>query len=383
MAEKPKIAILSNFPAWLYTDKLPVFRGHYGVWLVALHEAFAHQNEFEIHWVVLNKNTTAPLRFTSHGQRIHVLPRVKRNLGLYTFYLMDRRAVAKELALIKPDMVHSWGTEDCYGLCAKDFRGGVKLHSVQGALRTCVQRASYPRFVRHHSLYEPGIWKSIPHITAESPWAISRVREVVPHADVKLFEYAVEDRFFQMERKLAPSPVCIFSGDNAPLKNLDTVIKAFSRPELSHVTLKLVGVPSAPYPIIPPGLTPNIIPMGRVNRQEMADILASAWTLVHMSLADTGPTVVKEARVVGVPVVLSNECGSCQHVVEGKSGFILNPHDVDGLVRAVLAVTRDAQTAQAMGEYGREKCRRALSGKTMVDGLLAIYRELLSGGAPA
>ena len=383
MAEKPKIAILSNFPAWLYTDKLPVFRGHYGVWLVALHEAFAHQNEFEIHWVVLNKNTTAPLRFTSHGQHIHVLPRMSRNLGLYSLYLRDRRAVAKELALIKPDMVHSWGTEDCYGLCAKDFKGGVKLHSVQGALRTCVQRASYPRFVRHHSLYEPGIWKSIPHITAESPWAISRVREVAPHADVKLFEYAVEERFFQLERKLAPSPVCIFSGNNAPLKNLNTVIKAFSRPELSHVALKLAGVPSAAYPAIPPNLPPNVTLLGRVGRDEMANLLAEAWALVHMSLADTGPTVVKEARVVGLPVILSTECGSCQHVEEGKSGFILNPYDVDGLVRAVLAVTRDAQTAQAMGEYGQEECRRALSGETMVNNLLAIYRGLLSGEAHA
>ena len=62
------------------------------------------------------------------------------------------------------------------------------------------------------------------------------------------------------------------------------------------------------------------------------------------------------------------------------SGFILNPHDVDGLVQAVLAVTKDEQTAQAMGEYGREECRRALSGETMVGNLLAIYRELLSGG---
>ena len=380
MNQKPKIAILASFPAWLYTDKLPVFRGHYAVWLAALHEAFGAQDDFEIHWVSLNKNISSPLRFTSHNQQIHLLPRAKRTIGLYSFYLWDRHVMAKELALIKPDMVHSWGTEDCYGLGVKDFKGGVKLHSVQGALRTCVQRASYPRFVRHHSLYEPGIWKSIPHITAESPWAISRVREVVPHADVKLFEYAVEDRFFQMERKLAPSPVCMFSGDNAPLKNLDTVIKAFSRPELSHVTLKLVGVPSVPYPIVPPGLTPNIIPMGRVGRQEVADTLASAWALVHMSLADTGPTVVKEARVVGVPVVLSNECGSCQHVEDGKSGYILNPHDVDGLVRAVLSVTASAEVAESMGEHGREKCRQALAGETMVNNLLSIYRELLASG---
>lgn len=115
----------------------------------------------------------------------------------------------------------------------------------------------------------------------------------------------------------------------------------------------------------------------------MAKLLSEAWCLVHMSLADTGPTIVKEARVAGLPVIVSNECGSCQHVVDGKSGFILHPHDVDGLVRAVLAVTKDAQTAQAMGEFGCAECRQALSGETMVGKLLAIYREILHGASGA
>lgn len=52
-------------------------------------------------------------------------------------------------------------------------------------------------------------------------------------------------------------------------------------------------------------------------------------------------------------------------------------------MKEALTLTKDAQTAQAMGEYGREECRRALSGETMVGNLLAIYRELLSGNVPA
>ncbi len=378
MAEKPKIAILSNFPAWLYTDKLPVFSGHYAVWLVALHEAFANQDEFEIHWVVLSKDTVAPLRFTSHNQHIHVLPRYKRTVGLATFYRHDRLAVARELAMISPDLVHAWGMEDCYGLCGKDFKG-IKLFSVQGALKAYMQRAHFPAFLRIQALYEPSVWKAFRHITAESPWAADRVREVCPGTTPRIWEYAVEERFFQAERKMAPAPTCLYAGADSPVKNVKTLVDAFSRPELSHVTLKLAGVPQDAYP----GHPANVMPLGRVGRDEMAGLMAEAWALVHMSLADTGPTIVKEARVAGLPVIISDECGSCQHVVEGKSGFILNPHDVDGLVRAVLAVTKDAQTAQAMGEYGRDECRRALSGETMVNSLLAIYRELLSGGPAA
>lgn len=378
MAEKTKIAILSIFPAWLYTEGLPVFKGHYAVWLAALHEAFERQDEFEVHWVVLSKDTAVPLRFTSHSQHVHVLPRVKRSIGLVTFYHQDRRTVARELAMISPDLVHAWGMEDCYGLCGKDFKG-LKLFSVQGALKAYMQRAHFPAFLRVQALYEPSVWKAFRHVTTESPWAADRVREVCPDTAPRIWEYAVEERFYQTARCLAQAPTCLYSGADTPVKNVKTVVEAFSRPELSHVTLKLAGVPQDAYP----GHTANIMPLGRVGRDEMARLLSEAWALVHMSLADTGPTIVKEARVAGLPVILSNECGSCQHVEEGKSGFILNPHDVDGLVRSVLAVTKDAQTAQTMGEHGRAECRRALSGETMVASLLAIYRELISGGAPA
>ena len=378
MNQKPKIAILASFPAWLYTDKLPVFKGHYAVWIAALHEAFGAQDDFEIHWVSLNKNISSPLRFSSHNQHVHVLPRYKRTVGLATFYSHDRRAIARELSMISPDLVHAWGMEDCYGLCGKDFKG-LKLFSVQGALKAYMQRAHFPAFLRIQALYEPSVWKAFRHITTESPWAADRVREVCPDTHPRIWEYAVEERFFQASRNLTSAPTCLYAGADTPVKNVKTIVEAFSRPELSHVTLKLAGVPQDAYP----GHPANVMPLGRVERDEMAGLMAEAWCLVHMSLADTGPTIAKEARVAGLPVIISDECGSCQHVVEGKSGFILNPHDVDGLVRAVLAVTKDAQTAQAMGEYGREECRRALSGETMVGNLLAIYRELLSGGAVA
>lgn len=375
VATQHKIAILSDFPVWLYTDSVPPYTGHYTVWLAALHEALVHQEEFEIHWVVLNRDAVKPLRFTSHGQYIHVLPRMRRLAGLCTLYWNDRRAVARELSLIKPDLVHAWGAEDCYGLCGKDFKG-LKLFSVQGAMMEYMRRARFNAFLKAHAFYEPSVWEDFRHLTVESPWAAERVREVCTNTHPRLWEYAVEERFYLTSRKMSPAPTCVYAGTDWPIKNVKTLVEAFSRPELSHVTLKLAGVPQDAYT----GHPANILPLGRIGRDEIAGLMAEAWCLVHMSLADTGPTIVKEARVAGVPVIISNECGSCQHVVEGKSGFILHPHDVNGLVRAVLTVTKDAQTARAMGEYGQEECRRALSAGTMLDGLLAIYRELLSDG---
>ncbi len=371
--KRPVIAILANFPVWLIAPSLPTFRGHYAVWLWSLFQAFAHQDAFDIHWVTLSKDVKKTLTLEEKGQHFHILPRTRKKIGLYTFYLHDRRQVARELRTIQPDLVHSWGTEDCYGLCARDF-GGNKLHSVQGILKACLARGELATFMRHHSLYEPLVLRSIPHLTTESPWAAERVREIAPQARPQLLEYAVEERFFQIERKLTPFPSCLYAGSDTPLKNVDTLIQAFSDPELSHVTLWLAGV----SPETRPGLPSNIKALGRVSREKMTELMSSAWCLAHASLIDTGPTVVKEARVAGLPVILTTECGSKRYVEEGKSGFIISPFDKAALIQNILTVTSHREIALKMGAYHRDDCRHALSTETMKNRLLELYQHLLS-----
>lgn len=66
--------------------------------------------------------------------------------------------------------------------------------------------------------------------------------------------------------------------------------------------------------------------------------MSQAWCLVHLSKADTGPTVVKEARVMGLPVILTDACGSKQYVEHNKSGFIVSPCDIESIVKSVLYI---------------------------------------------
>ncbi|MBP3499779.1 MAG: glycosyltransferase [Akkermansia sp.] len=370
---RPKIAILCNFPAWLISQKVPVFLGHYAVWLKALYDSYPEDGPYELHWISLNKDISSPIRFTARAQHFHILPRVKKTIGLYTAYVTDRCRIARELRLIKPDLLHTWGTEDCFGLCGKDFKGKW-LHSVQGLLKACMQRGPMPRFFRHHSVYEPGVLRASKYITTESPWAAERVREMAPQASPYLFEYAVEERFFNQERALADSPSCLYCGSNTPLKNLECAIAAFSRPELAHVKLELAGVEPGSIP----GLPGNVIPLGRISRDEVVQKLSQAWCLVHPSKADTGPTAAKEARVMGVPVIISDQCGSKQYVDEGKSGYIISPSDAEALVRGALDITSSSERCQEMGQHQQEQCRQALSAQAMINRLIEIYHQVLT-----
>lgn len=373
MRKKPLIAILSNYPVWLHCDRIPTQGGHYGVWHVAMHEAFEHSDEFEIHRVVVDKNIRERVDFEDRGQFFHVLPGARKMIGLYTAYAWDRWQVSRCLKELRPDLVHGWGTETCYGLCTKDFRG-KKLLSVQGLLKAYSERAELATFERRQAFYEPSVFRSMPLITTESPWARERVLELAPNAQVELFEYAVEERFFSAIRRPEETPCCLLAGSNTPVKNVPLAIRAFSRPELRHVKLYLAGVGLNDYG----GLPGNIIPMGRINREEMTEMLSRVWAVVHPSLADSCPNIIKESRVVGVPAVITQGCGAKQYVIQGKSGYITEPNNEQQLVDGVLNLVKDLETSLVCGEYDRERCRKALSRQTMIDGISAIYRRILN-----
>lgn len=374
-ARKKRVVILCNFPVWLINTDIPHPKGHYAVWLVPLAQRFADNEDFEIHWVTISKLVSKAQRFTYDKQSFHVLPCNSRMLGLYTLYIQDRIRIRREINLIAPDIIHSWGTEGVYGLCAKDYSPRcVWIHSVQGLLKAYIERGPMPRFFRHHSIYEPGVLRACKYITTESPWAAERVRDISPNAEPLLFEYAVEERFFKESRKLSDTPACLYCGNHTEIKNLKAAVTAFSKPELSHIKLELAGVEPGSIPDLPP----NIIPLGRLSRDEVVQKLSQTWCLVHPSKADTGPTAAKEARVMGVPVILTTECGCKQYIESGKSGYVISPDDVDSLVKGVLDITSSRERCLEMGACGQDVCRNKLSSSTMADTIFHIYNQVLS-----
>lgn len=370
-----KVAIIANLPLWEADSRMQSPQGewHYCVWLSALCKALEQMEDLDIHWVVPNKSVKETRVINTRNQTFHLLPKARLTVGQLTGYVYDSYRVYQTLRRINPDLVHSWGTEDSFSIAASHYRG-KKLLSIQGLLKAYSQRAKLARFERWQAHYEPYTIRRFDYVTTESPWAADRVREIVPNANIFHLEYAVEERFFSTQRQLAPTPYCLYAGTNAPVKNIPTLIKAFSSPALSQVHLGLAGIRPDEYQSLPS----NIHILGRLGREELKMQLTKAWALVHPSLADTGPTIAKEARVMGLPVILTSDCGSKQHIAHGHSGYIVAPGDIEAIQKSVLHVTKSQETALAMGEYGRQECRHALSASTMIENLLNIYQRILS-----
>lgn len=376
MREKPIIAIVGSFPIWLLRKDIPQPGGHYAVWLMALHEALKAVDAYDLHWICMCKGIRKALEVRHANQTIHVLPAGSLALASCTQYVWDRFRIRRILNRLKPDIVHAWGTESRWAVCTCDFPG-KKILSMQGILTACRQRCPMGKFMQRQAAREPRLLPCYDVVTSESEWGCERCREIAPGSKVVRWEYAAESRFFSVSRCLSPEPSCLMAGSDSPLKNVDAAIRVFSSPKLSHVTLWLAGVDPEKRPNLPP----NIHALGRVSRERIAELLSSSWALLHPSLADASPNIVKEARVVGLPVVTTTECGGAQYIDNGKSGFVIRPNDDAALLQAVLDMTADAETSLRMGAWRHEDCRCLLGRELMIRRLLEIYQAVLQGKA--
>ncbi|MBE6434650.1 MAG: glycosyltransferase [Akkermansiaceae bacterium] len=371
---RKKIAILGSFPAWLIDETIPKGKGHFAVWLVSLYQALSElSNTYEIHWITFCRGIKKTKRFTSQQQHFHIFPETSLTLGQYTHYIRERFLIKREIKKIAPDIVHAWGTETFYGLAGKDYKN-KNILSMQGVLTACVQRAIMPKFQIRQSKYEKSTLNSYCLVTAESPWALDRCKEISNKPQYELFDYSANDLFFHIEREPSSTPSCLLAGTDTLLKDVASAIQAFSQPELSHITLYLAGIPHNRYPNLPS----NIIPLGRISREKIAEYLKTTWCLVHPSVADSCPNIVKEARVIGVPCIVTHECGAKQYICNQKSGFVVPIKSPDKIAEAVLKITNSQKTTLNMGAYDLERCRTALSASTMLDNLIKLYNSILN-----
>lgn len=370
-----RIALLADFPVHALPEYENRQKGHHATWLPPLAmQLEAHSDHFDFHWVTCTKEVSEPTTLRAWNQTFHVLPRGKLSVEMLTGFCGERRRIGCLLKSLKPDLVHGWGTEQGYGDAAMDY-SGRNLLSLQGILGSYCKAAPMPWLTRIQARHEARVLKRTQHLTVESPWGKSQLADAAPHAQVHLLEYGAHPKCFDGVRKPAAAPLALFVGSLSLLKGVDTLLEAFSDPRLGGIELVVLGAGSPEFQHRK--LPASIQFLGHRTPAEVRVWMAKAWCLVHPTRADTSPNCVKEARVIGLPVVTTPDGGQTQYVEHGKSGFIHPAGDVVGLIEGVLALTGDLETNLAAGAHGQTACRAALAPEKTMTRLLEIYRSLL------
>jgi glycosyltransferase involved in cell wall biosynthesis len=104
--------------------------------------------------------------------------------------------------------------------------------------------------------------------------------------------------------------------------------------------------------------------------------MASASVYVVPSVREPYPMSVLEAMSVGLPVVVSEDCGLAPLVQRTHCGVVTHP-EAPALAAAVESILADASLARAMGDRAREVVRTEFGMHAIGDRLLDAYTHLL------
>jgi glycosyltransferase involved in cell wall biosynthesis len=374
-----KICILADFPTGaLEGDMAGRGGGHAATWLPQLAKAWENQKAFEIHWCVLDARMSNTVSKQCWNQYFHKLPCPSVTTSMLLLRWPQRLIYRKIFQQISPDLVHCWGTETLHGAALFEFKAPSIL-SMQGVITTCfktgdLQGWRWKLFRR----WEPTSMRKASLITCESQWGMDQVNSIVPGKRMNRVEYGVFPSFYQVSwQPDSRVPRILFVGGLNRLKGIDLLISM------------LRDYPSLPWKLVFAGAGylaeelrtlnhPSVELLGTLKTNQVQEEMSKAWALVHPSRADTSPNVVKEARVIGLPVIGSPNGGHAEYIEHGKDGFIVDSDNPDDWFAALNQLGTDYNLCRQMGALNHQSYREYFRPEKTAEEFLNLYREMLS-----
>jgi glycogen(starch) synthase len=105
-------------------------------------------------------------------------------------------------------------------------------------------------------------------------------------------------------------------------------------------------------------------------------LYATSDVFVHAPHFEGSSLVTLEAMAHGLPVVATRAGGIPDKVVEGHTGALVAPGNLEGLAAALARMAAAGDERRAMGRAGRERALAHFSWDVIVDRVLALYAAL-------
>lgn len=111
-------------------------------------------------------------------------------------------------------------------------------------------------------------------------------------------------------------------------------------------------------------------------RKDVPEILAAVDVVAVPSQSEGLSYTALESTAAGRPVVAFNVGGMPEAIVEGQTGFLLEPDDIESFVDRLLCIVTDPHQAAMMGEHCRDHAQ-SFSIDRHVQRLMDIYKQLI------
>jgi phosphatidylinositol alpha-1,6-mannosyltransferase len=118
--------------------------------------------------------------------------------------------------------------------------------------------------------------------------------------------------------------------------------------------------------VISEGLSKNVYFLGSIPEGDLVDVynLADIFILVSDRGPGRGegiPLTPLEAASCAKPIIVGNEDGSVEAVMDGENGFIVSPRDLDSIKKAILDLVDNPKLRAEMGFAARKRTEEHFS----------------------
>jgi phosphatidylinositol alpha-1,6-mannosyltransferase len=205
----------------------------------------------------------------------------------------------------------------------------------------------------------------------------SRIAKVVMGIDVRRFRPDIDGRRVRERHRLGDRPVVLTVARLVTRKGHDLVIEALAKVR--------AAVPDAVYVIAGSGpdrerlerlaaergLGDAVVFAGFVPDADLPEYYAAADCFVLASRqigtdVEGAGNVTLEASASGRAVVAGRSGGTDEHVLEGETGYLVDPTDPGAIAARVAAILSDRALAERLGRRGRETvCDRFVWERTL------------------
>lgn len=368
-----------------YSATVPYF----GTAPTALLEGFADLPNLEIHVISCTQQQMSSPAKLANNIWFHSL-HVPKIGWLRTGYAGCILAVRRKLLEIRPDIIHSQGTErDC--AISSVFSRIPKILTIHGNIRAIAKLHHYPPFsfwwiqARLEAFCLPhfdGVI-CISKYTQQQVSDLARKCWMLPNATENLF---FDSRPTAVDPSAPPLVLVVANVDRR--KNQNALIQALD--PLFHklkFTVKFYGrcgddaygkeflslLETRPW----------CSWGGMISRENLRDEFARATVLFLPTREDNCPMVVLEAQASGVPVIASNVGGVPDLVEDGVTGLLTNPDFPSSMSFALEKILSDKALAANVAQGGRKQALARYHPNVIAARHVEIYREVLSASNPS
>jgi glycosyltransferase involved in cell wall biosynthesis len=205
--------------------------------------------------------------------------------------------------------------------------------------------------------------KQAKQITATSEFLAEATKNLAPKGkSVHVIPFGVDCSLFSPRRRLKESPSLSvgFVKHLSQKYGPDHLVRAMEIVSRSYPQSRLIVVGAGPMEIRLKemardlNIAEKVEFRGRVPHSSVPEILNEIDIFVMPSLYESFGVAAAEAQAMEIPVIASNVGGIPEVVMDGETGLLVKPRDVNGLAEAIVKLMANPTLRKGLGKKGRE-----------------------------